>query len=306
MPYMSRFSTHLSSQKIQSIFLGARFGKYTYCVRCQSDRIYKADSTVYRCRNCWYTFRTQTGTYLVKKRIPLRLWYEIVYSFAIGLPARKTQRVLKIKEYRTVYTAYKIIRKAIMQHSKQNEKKLKGTIEVDESFYGGEFKNLRKETRKKLRKLGLAKRGRGAKYRKQPVFGIYKRNGKVYLELIPDAKKQVLEDIITKRIEKKEHIFSDTHTGYHGLVGLGYIHRTVNHSRKEYVKGQVHINGIEGFWGLSKTNMHTYKGIRKKNWNEYIKEMEFRYNYRDLEYDDLTLQIIKVLCQKPEQISLSS
>ncbi|MBD3286115.1 IS1595 family transposase, partial [candidate division WOR-3 bacterium] len=44
----------------------------------------------------------------------------------------------------------------------------------------------------------------------------------------------------------------------------------------EYVSGKVHVNGMEGFWGLSKTNMNTYKGIRKRNWEYYLKEMEFR------------------------------
>ena len=83
-------------------------------------------------------------------------------------------------------------------------------------------------------------------------------------------------------------------------MGLGYVHYTVNHGKEEYVNGKVHINGIEGFWGLSKNNMFRYKGIKKKNWNEYLKEMEFRYNYRDLEYDDLTLKIIEILCQKTE------
>lgn len=126
------------------------------------------------------------------------------------------------------------------------------------------------------------------------------------MELVPDTKKPVLEKIIKERIEKGGKVFSDTHHGYQGLVGLGYFHRTINHGEGEYTKGKIHINGVEGFWGLSKTNIFAYKGIRKKNWNGYLKEMEFRYNYRSLEYDDLTLKIIEILCQKFSQTSLSS
>lgn len=257
-----------------------------------------SDNKRYRCRKCWYSFGIQTGTYLSRKRLPLRLWYEIIYGFAIGLPAYKLDKVLKTNDYKKIYESYKTIRLAIIQRSEKEKIKFTGTVEVDESYYGGLFKNLRKETRRRLRLEGKAKRGRGAKYRKQPVFGIYKRNGKVYLELVPDAQKQILEKVIKKKVEKKEKIFSDTHTGYRGLIGLGYIHKTVNHGEEEYVKGKVHINGIEGFWGLSKTNMHTYKGVRKKNWKCYLKEMEFRYNNRILEYDDLTVKIIEVLCQE--------
>jgi transposase-like protein len=203
--------------------------------------------------------------------------------------------LLKIEDYKVVYGGYKAIRQALVQRSQEEFQKFAGTSEVDESYFGGQFKNLRKNVRKELREKGQAKRGRGAKYRKQPVFGIYRRDGKIYLELISDAQKPILEKIIKERIKKGEEVFSDTHTGYQGLVGLGYIHGTVNHSKEEYVSGRIHINGIEGFWGLSKTNMHTYKGIKKRNWNEYLKEMEFRYNYRDLEFDDLAIKVVELL-----------
>ena len=139
----------------------------------------------------------------------------------------------------------------------------------------------------RLRKLGLAKRGRGAKHLKQPVFGIYKRNGKVFLLPVPDTEREHLERIIKQKIKIKSKIYSDKWRGYAGLVGLGYIHSSVDHGKEEYVSGRVHINGMEGFWGLSKTNMQSYKGIKKKNWLYYLKEMEFRYNYRDLNHDEL-------------------
>ena len=298
MAYTRRFSNDLSLTKIRGIFCQAKFGRRIICPRCFSRAVSKSDSKRWRCRKCWYRFSLTTGTFLSKKRISLRLWYEIIYGFAISLPAYRLQKVLKSKNYRNVYGSYKTIRQAIVKYSQREFKKIGGVAEVDESYYGGEFKNLRKETRRRLRKLGLAKRGRGAKYRKQPVFGVYKRNGKVYLELIADAEKSTLQKLIKKKIKQGGKVFSDDHTGYHGLVGLGYIHRTVKHRQKEYAKGAIHINGIEGFWGLSKTNMQSYKGIRKKNWNEYLKEMEFRYNFRGLEYDDFVLKIIEILCQK--------
>ena len=295
-----RSSNDLGSQKIRSLFLVRRFGKYPTCPRCNSDRIYRTDSEGFRCRKCWSFFGLRTGTFLAKKRIPLRLWYEIAYGFATSQPAYRLQKILKVEDYRTIYGGYNTIREALVQNSQKEfgELKFTGTTEVDESYYGGKFRNLRKEIRWRFRRLGLAKSGRGAKFRKQPVFGIYQRNGKIYLELIPDAQKKILEKIIRKRIEEGGEVFSDKHTGYKGLVGLGYDHQTVNHGKEEYTNGRIHINGMEGFWGLSKTNMQSYKGIRKKNWKKYLKEMEFRYNYRSLEYDNLTLKIIEVLCQK--------
>ena len=72
-----------------------------------------------------------------------------------------------------------------------------------------------------LRRLGLNKRGGGAKYRKQPVFGIFKRNGQVYLEPIPEAKAKVLVLTIEKRIKIGADVFSDTATWYSGTGGTG-------------------------------------------------------------------------------------
>ena len=300
MRYTKRFSSDLSLIQIRGVFYQAKFGKQVQCPRCNSRSITKTDSERWRCRKCWHFFGLRTSTFLARKRIPLRLWYELAYGFATSQPAYRLQKILKIEDYRTVYGGYNTIREALVQNSQKEFEKLKftGTTEVDESYYGGKFKNLRKEIRWRFRRLGLAKRGRGAKFRKQPVFGIYQRNGKVYLELIPDAQKKILENIIRKRIEEGGEVFSDKHTGYKGLVGLGYTHQTVNHGKEEYTNGRIHINGMEGFWGLSKTNMQGYKGIRKKNWKKYLKEMEFRYNYQGLEYDDLTLKIIEVLCQE--------
>lgn len=298
MLYTPRFSGNLSETKIKGIFWQAKRGRRIVCPRCRSRKISSTGSQRRRCRQCWYQFGLTTDTFLSRKRIDLRLWYEIIFGFATGLSARRLQRVLVVKDYRTIFDAYRIIRQSLVYQSSLGRRRFAGVTEVDESYYGGEFKNLRKEVREKLRRTGLAKRGRGAKLRKQPVFGIFKRNGEVYLELIADTKARTLEGIVQEKIGRPGRVYSDTHPGYDGLVGLGYLHRTINHGREEYVRGKVHINGIEGFWGLSKVNMQTYKGIRKKNWIYYLKEMEFRYNHRGLELEDLTLKIIDILCQK--------
>ncbi len=228
-----------------------------------------------------------TKTSLAKLNISLREWYEIINCFVLGLSAHKAYQFLGLKHYERAFKAYSIIRKKLTSVSQISFEKWQGTFEVDESFYGGRFINKRKKERAKLRKGGLAKRGRGAKYLKQPVFGIYKRNGKVFLLPVPNTERKQLENIIKQKIKIKSKIYSDKWRAYAGLVGLGYIHSSVDHGKEEYVSGKVHINGMEGFWGLSKTNMQSYKGIKKKNWLYYLKEMEFRYNYRDLNHDEL-------------------
>ena len=289
-----RFSSHLSNAKIFKFFAQARFPKRAHCISCNSYRVYRRNQT-FHCRRCWYKFRLTTKTALAQLRLPLRDWYEIINCFALGFSAHKYYQFLGLKHYERAFKAYQIIRDTIVSDSEINFEKWRGTFEVDESFYGDKFKNKRKSQRQKLRRLGLNKRGRGAKYTQQPVFGIYKRNGNVFLVPVPDTEKEQLEKVIKEKIRIKSKIYSDKWRGYAGLVGLGYVHSSIDHGKDEYVSGKVHINGIEGFWGLSKVNMGTYKGIRKKNWLYYLKEMEFRYNYRHLNHDQLVVKIIQLL-----------
>lgn len=243
-----------------------------------------------------------TGTWLNKTKYSFRFWYEIAWCFVLGHSAHKAYRLLEAKNDVQCWYAYQTIRKAMLIDSLINKPNFVGICEVDESYYGGQLKNLRKSVRLTLRESGLAKRGRGAKYRKQPVFGIYKRNGTVYLDLIKDTSKKELLPKIKKVVDKKSIICSDEHTSYSHLIGLGYVHRIVNHGQQEYVVGQWHVNGIEGFWGLSKTNMHTYKGIRKLNWIFYLKEMEWRYNNRKLTFEQQVFKLIKLLMSKKRPI----
>ena len=70
--------------------------------------------------------------------------------------------------------------------------------------------------------------------------------------LIDSFNADTIEPIIEEIIDKKSGVFLDTWNGYNGLVGLGYIHSRITHGEGEYVSGRVHINDIEGFWGLSK------------------------------------------------------
>lgn len=289
-----RFSGHLSYAKIFRFFAQVKYPKRAYCIRCKSYRVYRKKKRYY-CKKCRYQFSLTTNISLSKLRISLRDWYEIINCFTLGLSAHKAHKFLQTNHYERIFKAYSIIRKKIVSNSKINFEKWKGIFEVDESFYGGRFINKRKRERMRLRKLKLNKRGRGAKYTKQPVFGIYKRNGNVFLVPVPNTEKDQLERIIKQKIKIKSKVYSDKWKGYAGLVGLGYVHSSVDHGREEYVSGSVHINGMEGFWGLSKVNMHSYKGIKKKNWIYYLKEMEFRYNNRELNHDKMVTKIIEIL-----------
>ena len=83
-------------------------------------------------------------------------------------------------------------------------------------------------------------------------------------------------------VDPRTVINSDGWRGYHGLVDLGYGHVRVDHARDEFTKGTVHINGIEGFWGLAKVRLTKFKGLPRhtSRLHLHLKETEWRYNHR--------------------------
>jgi len=207
-------------------------------------------------------------------------WYrvkKIIECFCLDITASKTALLLGLNR-NTINHYYKKFRLAIYAHQYQEFKKMFGEVELDESYFGA---------KRKRGFAGKLKRGRGTL--KQPVFGILKRNGKVYTEIIPDCKKDTLSLIIKGKIDKSAVIYSDGWRGYDGLVDIGYDkHFRVNHGDSEFSKGQgVYINGIENFWSFTKRRLAKFNGV-KKNFDLHLKECEWRYGK---EYDILKKEL---------------
>jgi transposase len=150
-----------------------------------------------------------------------------------------------------------------------------GTVEVDETYVGGQWKNKRKT----IRDNGT-KRGRGTK--KQPVFGILCRNGQVWAEVVDDVEADTLQPLISRKVSTGSTVCSDTWKAYTGIAARGYVHRLVNHGEKQYSDGKGnHINGLEGFWGFLKRKLASKGGITKQKLPLYLAEYVWRYNHRN-------------------------
>ncbi len=200
----------------------------------------------------------------------------MMQCFCIDIDATKTSILLKINR-NTVNRYFNIFRRAIYVSQMHELKAFKGNVEMDESYFGA--------TRMRGQK-GKLKRGRGTQ--KQPVFGIFERNGRVYTEIVPDCKKVTLQKIILGKVSLDSIIHTDSWRGYAGLVDVGYDkHFRVNHGKGEYSnKKGVHVNGIESFWSFTKRRLAKFNGV-KVNFVLHLKECEWRWNknYIDLEND---------------------
>jgi len=167
-----------------------------------------------------------------------------------------------------------------------------GTVEVDETYMGGQWRNKRKAIRAKG-----TKRGRGTS--KQPVFGIYARNGIVWAELVDDAEAATLQPLIRKQVRKGSTVCSDTWKGYTGIATQGYVHRLVEHGKGEYSDCRgTHINGLEGFWGYLKRKLAAKGGIRRERLGLYLAEYVWRYNHRNLDNKLKTRRLLRLLRRK--------
>lgn len=293
-----RFSNNLTVSQINKVFRHAKFPKRTLCIFCNSREISVLSDDRYLCRRCNRKFSLLTNTGLSNIRLPLDQLYEILYWFVYEFTANKAAKEIQINQ-KIVHRCFSSIRKSITDYEEAVIGKFIGKNEVDETYVGPKFKNRRKRNKDKIRKVNVIKRGRGAKNLLQIVFGIYQRNGTVYIEFVDDAGKKTLQDIIKSRITLESEIYSDTWTAYQGLRQKGYKHKTIDHGKEIYVrqsgKDKIHINGIEGFWGYLKEHLLKHHGVSKNNLLYYVKEQEFRFNNRHLSTDEMIQKLIEIL-----------
>ena len=251
------------------------------CPKCGYDFGSNIRREFRRCKRCKYEWKPNS--------LPLRLspseWKKILYWFVREQSSNSiaTETVL---DRRRVLRALLHVRKALILDVPDI---FSGTVEVDETYMGGQWKNKKKRERAKG-----TKRGRGTS--KQPVFGIYTRDGSVWAELVNNVEAKTLQPLIRKKVRQGSVVCSDTWKGYTGIATKGYVHRMVEHGKGEYsdCKG-THINGLEGFWGYLKRKLVSKGGIRRERLYLYLAEYVWRYNYRKLSNEQKVKRIIELL-----------
>ena len=177
--------------------------------------------------------------YINRCRVSEEKFRQLVFAFSLDLNATQISGLTKLNR-NTVNRILQKIRNRMAEICEESTP-FKGEIELDESFFGP--------------KRQRGKKGRGAS-KKTIVFGIYKRNGAVYTQIVNNCSKATLQQIVKKKVDLRSIIHTDSWPGYHGLVDLGYKkHYRINHNENEFARGNSHINGIEGFWGVYRNSI---------------------------------------------------
>ncbi len=237
------------------------------CPRCGSDKISRLTKRdQFDCDSCRYQFSVTAGTIFHDSHLPLWKWYLAVYLMIEskkGISANQMKRTLNVA-YKTAWYLCHRIRKAIEEVS--DKPLLNGIVEVDETFVGGHYDKRRK---------------RGP-WEKQAVMGLLQRKGTFEAKTIPATGRKILYGVINNRVDKNAVIMTDELAAYKSLDKAGYKHESVNHSKEEWVRGDVYTNGTENAWSLFKRSIvGAYHHIETKHMDAYLDEFDWKFNNRN-------------------------
>jgi len=267
------------------------------CPYCDSTKLtWMPNANQYRCygQHKKQKFSLKVGTVFEDSPIGLDKWLPAAWLLCNsknGISSYEVARALGVTQKTAWFMMHRIrlamVAKSFVKLGGSNG----GPVEVDEAFIGGAPGNKHYKVREAGKFIkgpdGLtmrnpeykSKAGRGSD--KIPVFGMLDRETRqVRAHIIPEVKREILMDAILASVEKRSTIYSDELVGYKSLKTLGFVHEAVNHL-DEYVRGQVHTNGIENFWALLKRGLKgTYVSVEPFHLDRYIQEQVFRYNNR--------------------------
>lgn len=239
------------------------------CVKCGSTRkIYHInDGALYKCADCRKQFSVRVGTIFEDSALPLQKWFMAIYIFMAhkkGISSIQLGKDIGVTQ-KTAWFMLHRIRYAVRTRSL--DRPLSGTVEVDEVYIGGA-----------QHRHGT---GRGTE-NKNIVLGMKQRSGEVRAELVPNMIGKRVQRIIRQTVAPGSKVYTDELHSYHALSN-GYQHETVTHGEKEYVRGDIHTNGIESFWSMLQRGIYgIYHHVSKWHLDKYVDEFEFRQNSKDV------------------------
>jgi transposase-like protein len=239
---------------------------------------------LYVCRDCKRQFSVTEGTIFNDTHLSLEKWYmatALMVNAKKGVSAKQLQRDLGTA-YKTAWYLSHRIRKAMGLIELADEEPLAGTIEIDETYMGSKKYDARRKR---------------ARWDKEPVFGMVERGGRARTYHMPEVTLNNIVDRIKDNVSiHADAVYSDDGQSYGTVPGCikNHNHQKVNHSAKEWVRGNVHTGTIDGYWGLLKRSViGTYHQISVKHLNRYLSEFQFKWNHRKAQ--DIFVLVIAAL-----------
>ena len=256
-----------------------RWPEGVQCPRCGNQKVYELKSKPFhwicKAKTCGgrngYRFSVITKTVFENTNYPLRTWFQVIYLMTQskkGISALQIHRQIGSGDYRTAWYMCHRIRAAMKD---AGFSKLMGEVEVDETYIGGSDHNRHRNRR----------RGDHGPAGKISVIGAIARKGNVVCQIIESTDRHTMSQFVRQAVgDRVSLVATDEHMGY-GRLAREFPHQTVNHSKGEYVRGNVHTANLDSFWSLLKRGViGTYHKVSKDYLPLYFAEFSFRHNNR--------------------------
>lgn len=244
-----------------------RYGETTDCPKCGKHSRFARLSKhpAFSCPHCGHHIHPMAGTPFQRSKTPLQKWFYAIYLFTTtrnGVAAKELQRQLGVT-YKTAWRMAHEIR-AYMGWVDGDDSlggPGKPIVEADKAFIGGKDKQGEDD--------------------KAIVLGLQERKGDVLTRVIPDRKAMTVIRTMRRYVPEGARVATDEGRPFMTLSWYGYEHGTVDHSKKEWAKDDIHTNTIEAFWAALKRGIKgTHIWVSKKHLQKYLWEFEFRHNLR--------------------------
>jgi len=257
-------------------FRAIRWRDGEFCPYCGHDKVYTPKKgNRFGCPQCKNKFSILVGTIFENSKLPLKVWFGAIWlltNHPKGIASTTLARDLGISQKSAWFVLHRLRHAARTQSF--NTPPMRGEVEIDETFVGGKARSMH----------GRRKGKGGGAVGMTPIIGAKERHGAVVARVVstgvgrPDA--QRFFDAVVSPDAKL--VVTDTGVAYRAIEGFPQ-HRTLNHAKGEYAKGEIHTQSIESVWSLLKRQIvGTHHWVSEKHLQQYVSEMTWRMSHRDL------------------------
>jgi transposase-like protein len=258
------------------------------CPECSKKKVsYLSTRRIWKCmnKNCHKQFSVKTGSVFEDSPITLDKWLVAVWlvvNCKNGVSSYEIHRSVGVTQKTAWFMLHRIRRALKTGFWDKLGGEDGGPVEVDETFIGPVPQKMHRDKRLAVQN-GIHAR------QKTPIMGMLDRESrKVRAAVVPNVKRETLQNAILEQIEQGSTVYTDAAVSYDNLAAQQYIHETVNHT-EEYVRGNIHTQGIENFWSLLKRGLKgTYVAVEPFHLDRYVDEQVFRFNNRATKDNPLT------------------
>jgi transposase-like protein len=290
MPILSHLHHLFNAEQCQASIHTLRWkDRPLQCPRCQSHPIgrwgtyhYRPGCQRYWCHSCKRTFSDLTETLLHWSKRPLSYWILATFLLCLACSSRRIAREVGVQS-RTSYRWCWWLRNTAMSY--ETDRRLEGTVEADDLYHTAGSKGQATGGGKR----SLGRRARGHRKKREPGRGHYdkdraamiawvSRQGAVVLHATRDCTVQTVQKAADLAMKTGSRLSTDSASSYRAVKG--YVHEFVNHTQKEYARGDVHENRAECLFSLLKPSLRVFRGVSKGNLPGYVGFFQFLRNFR--------------------------